>query len=366
MGRLARFIPKNKNGVLVEVTSRTIGARALLVPSPDPRRFNEVVVGVLGRALEVSPLELCSAVWVSNHVHLLCVVYDQQQLSRFMHHVACNISKEIGGRIRKWRGAFWERRYDGIVVSDEPEAQWQRLKYHLSHSVKEGLCESPLQWPGVHAAKALVYGEPLEGYWWNRSKEWAANNRGQDFGRYDFATRYLIGFSPLPAFRHLSPEEYQNRVAGLIREIEEEGERKRDGNPVAGTDRILSQNPYEPPTRKTQRSTKPLFHAASKQVRADLRQELAVYLAHYWEASEALRSGNLKAASWFPAGSFPPALAFIGRSPPPRPPAPPTRRIEILDSGEVKRGDIPVVEIPGVVRTAIPKVVDLRARGQPP
>ncbi len=33
---------------------------------------------------------------------------------------------EIGGRIRKWRGAFWERRYDGIVVSDEPEAQWRR------------------------------------------------------------------------------------------------------------------------------------------------------------------------------------------------------------------------------------------------
>ncbi len=61
MGRPARFIPENKNGVLVEVTCRTIGGRALLVPSPDPRRFNEVVVGVMGRALEVSPLELCSA-----------------------------------------------------------------------------------------------------------------------------------------------------------------------------------------------------------------------------------------------------------------------------------------------------------------
>ncbi len=176
-------------------------------------------------------------------------------------------------RIRKWRGAFWERRYDGIVVSHEPEAQWQRLKYHLSHSVKEGLCESPVQWPGVHAAKALVHGEPLEGYWWNRSKEWAAKNRRQDFGRYDFATRYLVGFAPLPAFRHLSPEEYQDLVAGLIREIEEEGERKRDGNSAAGIEKILSQNPYEPPTRRTKRSTKPLFHVASKEARDDLRRE---------------------------------------------------------------------------------------------
>ncbi|MEM7355018.1 MAG: transposase, partial [Acidobacteriota bacterium] len=155
MGRLPRFIPDNEDGVLVEVTSRVIGARAMLVPSPAPHRFNEVVVGVLGRALEISPLELCSTVWLANHLHCLVVVRDQQQLSRFMHHLGCNVSKEIGGRLRDWRGAFWERRYTSIVVSDEPEAQWRRLKYHLSHGVKEGLVESPLQWPGVHAAAPL-------------------------------------------------------------------------------------------------------------------------------------------------------------------------------------------------------------------
>lgn len=365
MGRPARFIPENKNGVLVEVTGRVIGARALLVPAPDPRRFNEVVVGVMGRALEVSPLELCSAVWLANHFHLLCVVHDQQELSRFMQHLAGNISKEVGGRIRKWRGSFWERRYDGIVVSDEPEAQWSRLKYHLSNSVKEGLCKSPLDWPGVHAAKALVHGEPLEGYWWNRSKEWAARNRRQEYGRYDFATRYLVGFSQLPAFRHLSSEEYQARVAQLIREIEEEGEKRRDGNPVAGTEKILSQDPYEPPTRRTKRSTKPLFHIASKEARDDLRQRFFAFMAQYVEASVALRAGNLKAAGWFPEGCYPPALSFVGPTPPPRPPSPPTRRITVLKSGDVERGEIPVVEIPVPVRTAEAQDPAPRARGQP-
>ncbi len=88
MGRPARFIPEKisclspsggTNGVLVEVTCRTIGARALLVQGPDPRRFNEVVVGVMGRALEVSPLELCSTVRTANHAlcpagHKACYV----------------------------------------------------------------------------------------------------------------------------------------------------------------------------------------------------------------------------------------------------------------------------------------------------
>ncbi len=55
MGRLPGFIPENDDRTLMEVTSRTIGAQSLLVPAPEPRRFNEIVVGVMGRALEVSP-----------------------------------------------------------------------------------------------------------------------------------------------------------------------------------------------------------------------------------------------------------------------------------------------------------------------
>ena len=103
-----------------------------------------------------------------------------------MQHLAANISKEIG-RIREWSGTLWHRRYDAIVVSDEPEAQWQRLRYVLSHGAKEGLVESPLDWPGVHAAKPLIHGEPLAGTWFNRSKEWAARNRGLNVSPADFA-----------------------------------------------------------------------------------------------------------------------------------------------------------------------------------
>ncbi|HEX9736228.1 MAG TPA: hypothetical protein VGG06_30060 [Thermoanaerobaculia bacterium] len=64
---------------------------------------------------------------------------------------------------------------------------------------------------------------PLEGFWFNRSKEWAARNRGLDIGYYDFATKYQVHLSPLPALRDLSPDEYRQTVADLIGEIEEEG-----------------------------------------------------------------------------------------------------------------------------------------------
>ena len=55
-------------------------------------------------------------------------------------------------------------------VSDEPEVQLARLRYILAHGVKEGLVPSPLQWPGVHAAKYLVFGESVKGSWVDRTR----------------------------------------------------------------------------------------------------------------------------------------------------------------------------------------------------
>ncbi len=133
--------------------------------------------------------------------------------------------------------------------------------------------------------------------------------------------------------------------------------RRRDGDSVAGVEKILSQNPLEPPTRLTKRSPQPLFHAATKEARNSLKDDFAEFLGQYRVAAEALRAGNLKAAGWFPDGCYPPALPIIGPPPPRRPPSPPTRPIAILDSGGVERGEIPVVEIP--------TILEARARGQP-
>ncbi len=350
MGRPERNLPESPDGILVEVTDRVIGARALLAPGPNPKVFNELVVGLLGRAMEHSPVELCACVFMSNHMHLLLHVRDQQALSRFMYHFACNSSKKIG-KIRKWKGSLWGHRYDVVPISREPEAQWKRLEYHLSHGVKEGLVESPIEWPGVHAAVPLLRGEKLEGYWFNKTKEWAARNRGQDVGTYDFATKYRIELAQLPAFRHLSPEAYQDKVSQLIIEIQDRYRAERDGNPVAGVEKILSLDPYEPPTRHPKSSSRPRFHVASRQARDELWKEYAAFATQYRMASEALRiRRNPAAIDWFPTGSYPPASPFVGEPAPPRPQSPPTRRLVLDGLRIVDRGEIPVVEILAPVR----------------
>jgi hypothetical protein len=173
-----------------------------------------------------------------------------------------------------------------------------------------------------------------------------------------------VELSPLPAFRDLSPDAYREKVAELVREIESEGERDREGRPVAGVAKILSQDPFKPPSRTTKKSPRRRFHVKGKKAQADLWAELTTFLAKYREASEALRSGELDAASRFPAGSYPPALPFVGDRPQPPPSSPPTRRITKSESGIVERDEIPVVTIPG--RWSAEEPEEPRARGQPP
>jgi REP element-mobilizing transposase RayT len=131
MARPLRYVPP---GTTVEVTTRTIQSRFLLRPSPE---LNDVVLGVLGRALSLYAVELHAFAVMSNHMHLLLTPASGQELAAFMRHVNRNISQEAG-RLHDWRGPLWARRYRCIPVVDEA-SQIHRLRYILAQGCKEGL-----------------------------------------------------------------------------------------------------------------------------------------------------------------------------------------------------------------------------------
>ena len=121
MSRKLRYVPEG--GGLVEVTCRTLHSRFLLRPRPE---LNDLVVGVLGRAQRRYQVRCCAYIFLSNHFHLLLIVEDALQLSRFMGYVNSNLAREIG-RLTKCREKIWSRRYQAILVSPEEGAQLERL-----------------------------------------------------------------------------------------------------------------------------------------------------------------------------------------------------------------------------------------------
>ena len=310
MSRRLRFIPEG--GALVEVTCRSIQGRFLLKPSP---ALNELVVGILGRAQELYPVDICGLVFTSNHYHLLLRVQDAKCLSRFMNHVNSNIAREAG-KLAQWREKFWSRRYQHIVITEEEAAQVGRLKYLLSHGAKEGLVKRPQDWPGVHGIRALREGEPLRGYWFDRTKEYAARNRKEEFSRLEYATEYTLHLSPLPCWQDLSPEQIRVRVSNLLEEIETEAaaQRERTGIEPIGPEGIRAQHHHSSPAR-LKHSPAPHCHAATRKAREEFLEAYGWFYAAFRDAAEKLKAGIRNVC--FPVGSFPPGLPFVSGSPPP-------------------------------------------------
>jgi hypothetical protein len=202
------------------------------------------------------------------------------------------------------------RRYQAIVVSNEEAARIARLKYVLSHGVKENLVERLRDWPGVHAVRALLDGEVLEGKWFDRSQEYAARRRGEKFEQYQYATPETLTLEPLPCWKHLEPERRRELIAALVKEIEDEAAaaRKREGVQVAGAAAVLAHYPHDRP-KKLKRGPAPLFHAATAEMRQFLWGLYAEFVGKFRDAAEKLRAGHLDAV--FPPGCFRPALPFV-------------------------------------------------------
>ena len=159
--------------------------------------------------------------------------------------------------------------------------------------------------------RAMLDGEPLEGYWFDRTQEFAARQRGEEYGRLDFAERETVTLSPLPCWENLPADEQRRRVArrsptrsspkplpiarrpGLSRWV-----------PQPFGSRIPTTNHSTRRSRRRHSST-----LRARGVRDDLRADYYAFLAAFREAADRLKAGIFPVI--FPAGSFPPALPFV-------------------------------------------------------
>ncbi len=293
-------------GRLVEVTTRTFQSRFLLRPG---RLTNQTVTGVLARAQERTGMKIVGPVAMSNHMHLLLVPETTKQLTNFMRYVNSNVARKMG-RLHGWKEKFWSKRYSAIVVSDEEEAQVDRLKYLLSQGVKEGLVERPEEWPGLHLAHALErgYDTVTGGIWHDLSAQYRAEKRAQRVRTADFIERDLsVELSPLPCWDALSWRQRRDAARDLIDQVVREAQSERGERSVVGADAVRQQEPLSAPAESDRRHAPPC-HAASRKARRELLHELRSFADAFLEAAGALREGRWAS---FPEGCFPPGLPYV-------------------------------------------------------
>jgi hypothetical protein len=214
------------------------------------------------------------------------------------------LAREVG-KLHDWKGPLWHSRYTLIPISEEPEAQIARLRYLVAHGTKEDLVQSPLQWPGVHAVKHFVRGEPLRGVWIDRTAWSDAKAKPEDLDKY--TRRCELELTPLPGY---DKRGFARLIRRLLRQILKENRSRRrvEGKTVLGAEKVLAVHPHrlQPPPKWR---PPPLVHAFRREVRREMVEALRLFLEAYREAAERLKDGVSKPG--FPPGCFPPAGPFV-------------------------------------------------------
>ena len=289
----------------MEITIRTIQSRLLLRPSPE---LNEIVRGVLGRALSLYDVKLAAFSVMSNHIHLLVTPANGKELADFMGYVNGNLSKEVG-RLHDWTGTLWDRRYRAINVVDD-DAQVARLRYLLSQGCKEGFVDRPADWPGANCVEALLGGTTMTGTWIDRTARYEACRRGEEVAAEAFEERYPVTLTPLPCWRELSEDEYRHRCGDLVADIERETATRNAklGRKPLGAAWVMAQNPHDRPLNSS-KSPAPRVHASTKKARKLFMAACRRFVDGFRRAADLLKQGHREVE--FPLYSFPPGAPFV-------------------------------------------------------
>lgn len=271
------------------VTVRCFQRRYLLRPSAET---NEVLGGVLARAVRLYGVELYSFSVVSNHIHLV-VRAPRGNLPRFMQYLLANISKKVGKLVR-WSGHFWERRYSAEPILDET-ALLERVRYVLSHGVKEGLVRRCRDWPGLSSLPLMLDGVPRRFRWFNWTRRSSGNSRRVKRPLLDdrWAESEELKLTPLPNVALQSRAAVHGFLRRAIKAIEEQGSRQYCS--VLGRLGVLRQRPHERPA-PSERRPRPPCHTSIPGLFEAFRERYRGFVEAFRQASMRWRTGDPTAA----------------------------------------------------------------------
>ena len=289
----------------MEITTRAIHGRFILRPSP---KLTAVILGIIGRAAARYGIPVHAFFFASNHYHLIVTVPDVRSLALFMCYLNSNAAREAG-RMFGWKEKVWGRRYRHIEILDE-DAQIERLRYILEQGCKEGLIADPREWPGATCVHALLEDTPLTGIWYDRTAEWYARRRREDFAEDEYTEKVEFELTPLPCWSEVDLEERRRRVLAMVEDIVQRTHNSNHakGRQPLGVAKLLAQHPHDHP-ETIKKSPAPRCHTTERERWIRFVQEARVFRDEYRAAAERWLDGVKDVV--FPPDCFPPPLTFM-------------------------------------------------------
>jgi hypothetical protein len=144
----------------VYVTRETESRRLLLTPTAE---LGERILGVLGRARRLYPVDLHGFAFLADRVEMLLTVSTRPRLAGFLGHLYRNVAS-AAAEVHGWEGGVFRGRNAIESVTTTALARARLRDVHAA-AVRRGLVGRPEEWPGVSSAPALLGGIDLIGVW---------------------------------------------------------------------------------------------------------------------------------------------------------------------------------------------------------
>lgn len=109
---------------------------------------NFLINGILAKASSIYQVKVCHYIFMGNHLHMILVVDNPQDVSLFMGYVKSEISHIINLQLGRWKHTNWAEGYDSPVLLTAQDVI-RYIVYLYANPARAGLTSSIEQYPGV-------------------------------------------------------------------------------------------------------------------------------------------------------------------------------------------------------------------------
>ena len=126
------------------ITTRTQSG----LPMVCSHNMNAVIEGILAKALEKFPVQLCHYKFLANHFHMVVVPLDPGNLSNFMGYLKAEIAHAINNKLGIRKRTVFDVGFDSPILLDA-ETTISKIVYLYGNAAKANLVETVDMYPGV-------------------------------------------------------------------------------------------------------------------------------------------------------------------------------------------------------------------------
>jgi len=276
-------------GEIYLLTRRCTQRLHLLTPDDE---VVAIIEYLLAEASERFGVSLLGWLVMSNHIHV--VIKDNGgNYPEFAAHFNKMTAKVMNARLKR-RENFWSNEQLSVVRLVNPEDQLRKLVYTLLNPVAADLVDNAEDWPGSSSLRMNLTGA---------SRVVKRPSYFREEGKMP-ATATLV-VERIPAFAHLAPKAWADKLREAIREEEDahRARRRDQRRKVLGRKAVLRGKQHDRPTRpEKKRELRPFLACADRDQRARELAATKAFREAHRSALVRLRIGERGVV--FPFGTY--------------------------------------------------------------